>query len=151
MRIKCGNGLASPSPLFSAHTPLPSQFITKPHSPHLSTAPLHTPHSTGNLHVIMSAPSAPHEPSLVVVQLDNDEPPRQGGRGGEGGGAGEGKQQEQDPMSMNQTVAGFLETGGKPVKATLWGFKMAGKKGGREGGWEGGVGGSKHGGRCVCT
>jgi hypothetical protein len=71
----------------------------------------------------MSAPSAPHEPNLVVVQLDDE--PTVGGRG-EGGGAGEGKQQEQDPMSMSQTVAGFLETGGKPVKATLWGFKMAG-------------------------
>jgi len=89
----------------------------------------------------MSAPpSAPHEPNLVVVQLDDVQPGREGG--GEGGGAGEGKQQEQDHMSMSQTVAVFLETGGKPVKASLWGFRMAGKcicgEVGREEGREGG-------------
>ncbi len=83
----------------------------------------------------MSAPSVPHEPDLVVVQLDDDH--RQGG-GSKGGGATELQQQEQDPISMSQTVAGLLETGSKPVKSTLRGFKMAGKAGGGRGGREGG-------------
>ena len=94
----------------------------------------------------MSSPSVPHEPDLVVVQL-GDDLPRQGG-GSKGGGAAELQQQEQDPISMSQAVAGLLETGRKPVKSTLRGFKMAGKaggeRGGREwGGWEG-MKGAKH-------
>lgn len=94
----------------------------------------------------MSAPSAPHGPDLVVVQLDDDLPTQ--GEGSKGGGAAELQQQEQDPISMSQTVAGLLETGNKPVKSTLRGFKVAGKaRGGREvregGGWEG-MKGVKH-------
>ncbi|KAM3572319.1 hypothetical protein VYU27_005658 [Nannochloropsis oceanica] len=72
----------------------------------------------------MSAPSAPHGPDLVVVQLDDDLPTQ--GEGSKGGGAAELQQQEQDPISMSQTVAGLLETGNKPVKSTLRGFKVAG-------------------------
>ncbi|GAB5035962.1 Hypothetical protein NocV09_03200100 [Nannochloropsis oceanica] len=51
----------------------------------------------------MSAPSAPHGPDLVVVQLDDDLPTQ--GEGSKGGGAAELQQQEQDPISMSQTVA----------------------------------------------
>jgi hypothetical protein len=64
---------------------------------------------------------ASQKPAMVVIDLGKPAVIQ------EAAGTGEGKEQEEQ-ISMSQTMAGYLHTTNKPVKATLWGFRVAGRQ-----------------------